>query len=156
MSRNTISEFVDSPNSNGKTTCSIQLGRGEVSSKEHTRLRLDDQRVNSMPAQVNIEVSRKSLDNNKIEELVANVEGAMVILPDREQVSNADAETDHQILRSSSQNVDGKDPTIVYDQVGSAIIPRESTTIDTLLMAIASATGSPVHIQINIPLQSPA
>lgn len=68
-----------------------------------------------MPVQVHKEVSRKTLVNNTTWELIANVEGAIVIVSDIEQVSNDETWSYQAIVRSDSRQVDGKDPILVYE-----------------------------------------
>ncbi|OIT28420.1 hypothetical protein A4A49_19817 [Nicotiana attenuata] len=41
------------------------------------------------------------------------------------------------------------------EPVEQAIVPREPGEIETLSMACASRTGSPMQIQVNVPLKSP-
>ncbi|OIT30604.1 hypothetical protein A4A49_41462 [Nicotiana attenuata] len=42
-----------------------------------------------------------------------------------------------------------------HDNIEQAIVPRDSDAIETVPIACASGTGSPMQIQINVPFKSP-
>lgn len=67
-----------------------------------------------------------TFDNTTTGEVSANVEWALVIISDKEQVSKDDAEPYQATLRAESQTVDEKDPTMVYDHMGTDVVHSEA------------------------------
>lgn len=72
-----------------------------------------------------------------------------------EHTTNVEVEKSQDTMKTDSQSAGGKDQVILYEQIGSDIVSREIGTIQPVPLECASGTGSPMHIQINVPLKSP-
>lgn len=70
----------------------------------------------------------------------------------KEQSTNVSKD---QTARSALQTLDESNSNMGLDHVELAIVQREPPTITTNPIACASSTGSPMQIQLNVPLISP-
>lgn len=89
-----------------------------------------------------------------IVEVLSYVDSDMVRVLPRDHTTIVEAEKSQDTMRTDSQSTGGKAQMILYDQMGSGIVPRELGTIQQVPIACASATGPQMQIQINVPLKS--